>query len=101
MTVEKSRLIYEPNALSKYNVFSIESHKTKMRLYESKLSNLREQMGILERIGNSSDVNPHLENLSNNSCINEFTTENNELVKLNNFNLESLKRRYILKQKTQ
>ena len=25
MTVEKSRLIYEPNALSKYNVFSIES----------------------------------------------------------------------------
>lgn len=97
MSAEKSTLMYEPNALNKSDIFSNESFKTRMSLYEKRLANLRQQKSILERLGNvlqqdGTDMSTSIENLNEYSYVSEFNVERTELVKMNDFNLNSLRR---------
>lgn len=97
MPAEKSTLMYEPNALNKSDIFSNESFKTRMSLYEKRLANLRQQQSILERLGNmlqqdGTDMSTSIENLNEYSYVSEFNDKRTDLVKMNDFNLNSLKR---------
>lgn len=101
MPAKKSTLMYEPNALNKSDIFSNESLKARMSMYEKRLACLRQEQIILERLGNmlqddDADISTSVENSNEYSYVSAFNEERTDLIRMNDFNLDSLKRWWVL-----